>query len=112
VGSVLLIAQLMVVEFFCVPGCHESEAIDAYKSALESGKFGEENKNPPGASNVFVRYLDKEIIKSRTIEVPLKKGDLVVWNSNLPHNGGNNLLKKSLANASIYKITSIRWSLY
>jgi hypothetical protein len=59
-----------------------------YKRRFESGEFGD-NRIP---HSMFVSFADKEYARDHVIEVPLKKGDLVVWNSCLPHNGGQNTI--------------------
>lgn len=74
--------------FFCIPGFHKPEVIADYKRRFESGEFGD-NRIP---HSMFVSFADKEYARDHVIEVPLKKGDLVVWNSCLPHNGGQNTI--------------------
>eukprot|EP01118_Nematostelium_gracile_P014628 TRINITY_DN5751_c0_g1_i1.p1 TRINITY_DN5751_c0_g1~~TRINITY_DN5751_c0_g1_i1.p1 ORF type:complete len:203 (+),score=52.71 TRINITY_DN5751_c0_g1_i1:440-1048(+) len=76
--------------FFCIPGMHTREELNRYKNDYRNGKFGvlqipKEHKN-------FNEFRDVEMTKSRKIEVPMEKGDFVIWNSNLPHTGGLNTL--------------------
>jgi hypothetical protein len=71
-----------------VQGFHKPEVIADYKWRFESGEFGD-NRIP---HSMFVSFADKEYARDHVIEVPLKKGDLVVWNSCLPHNGGQNTI--------------------
>jgi len=74
--------------FYCLPRAHKAEVITQYKLDCESGKFGE--FRIPAERNVFQNYLDIERVKRDKITVPLEKGDVVIWNNNLPHNGGSN----------------------
>jgi ectoine hydroxylase-related dioxygenase (phytanoyl-CoA dioxygenase family) len=82
--------------FRCVPGFHKLEHIREYRKRFETGQFhfistdsaGNKRRpakmQPPSADSVFEFFLDDDW-KAKYIEVPLEKGDFVVWNSRLPH---------------------------
>ncbi len=76
--------------FFCVPGHHKIEVISKYKDY----KQAQSDLPPPGSNKKFISFDDQwEGMKQfKTIEVPLKKGDMILWNGFLPHNGGFNTL--------------------
>lgn len=78
--------------FFCIPGFHRPERVREYMALVEKGKFGPLKSCIPNKSRVFVSYLDKSDAVQHKVEVPLNKGDFVIWNNNLPHNGGFNSL--------------------
>jgi len=77
--------------FFCIPGFHKPERIAKYKQDWADGKFG--TTVPPKKDRVYLNFEDKTYTKNHSREIPLKKGDFVIWNSNLPHKGGLNTLK-------------------
>eukprot|EP01114_Cavostelium_apophysatum_P024422 TRINITY_DN9558_c0_g1_i1.p1 TRINITY_DN9558_c0_g1~~TRINITY_DN9558_c0_g1_i1.p1 ORF type:complete len:237 (+),score=35.53 TRINITY_DN9558_c0_g1_i1:452-1162(+) len=77
--------------FFCIPRFHKREVINNYKKAYQAGKFG--RSDIPGPSKRFNIFEDKEFARENMIEIPMEQGDFVIWNSNLPHNGGKNTLK-------------------
>jgi hypothetical protein len=70
---------------------HKPEMIEKYLNDYASSKFGN-NPSPLPKKKVYVDFLDDEFVKETRIEIPLKKGDFVLWNSCLPHNGGINTL--------------------
>jgi len=74
--------------FFCLPRAHKSERILQYKEDCMNGKFGK-FKLPP-QNKVFIYYSDTEALSREKITIPLEKGDIVIWNNNLPHAGGIN----------------------
>jgi len=76
--------------FFCVPEFQKKEVIQQYKTDYKAGKFGK--RSIPPASNRFIPFLDQEYVNAKKLEIPLCQGDFVIWNSNLPHNGGINTL--------------------
>jgi len=55
---------------------------------FENKKFGD--YQIPPKKKVFVIYDDTETLLKEKITVPLEKGDIVIWNNNLPHAGGIN----------------------
>lgn len=61
--------------FACIPGFHRW-----YKQWAEEN----EDKRVP-AAKTFVTFKDKALIKARLLNVPMNKGDLLVFNSLLPH---------------------------
>jgi len=77
--------------FYCIPGFHKRENIDRYKRDWEQGKFGNSTVIPK-ADKFFIPFDDQEFTNAHKKEIPLKKGEFVIWNGNLPHNGGNNTL--------------------
>jgi len=72
--------------FWCIPGFHKPEVIERYKKECEK------RMRPPGPKRVFVIFEDLEFATKNMIEIPLQKGDYVIWSSNLPHNGGINTI--------------------
>eukprot|EP01119_Soliformovum_irregulare_P009017 TRINITY_DN22125_c0_g1_i1.p1 TRINITY_DN22125_c0_g1~~TRINITY_DN22125_c0_g1_i1.p1 ORF type:complete len:370 (-),score=69.84 TRINITY_DN22125_c0_g1_i1:14-1123(-) len=74
--------------FFCVPGMQKAEVVEKYMSDYESGKFG--TPVPPRKA-AFLNFVDPQL-RQKVVEVPLNRGDMVIWNSNLAHNGGTNTL--------------------
>lgn len=63
--------------FCCIPGFHKEWRQWCIKNS--------DKRVPP--SITFVRFKDKEMIKSRLIEVPVEAGDFVIWTLLLPHTG-------------------------
>ena len=78
--------------FFCIPGFQRPERVRQYMAEVNRGKFGEASSLVPKRSKTFVTYLDQLDANANKVEVPLKKGDFVIWNINLPHAGGKNAL--------------------
>jgi ectoine hydroxylase-related dioxygenase (phytanoyl-CoA dioxygenase family) len=78
--------------FFCIPGFHRPERVLQYMQEVNRGKFGEASSIIPKKGKTFVTYFDQVDANANKIEVPLNKGDFVIWNNNLPHNGGKNSL--------------------
>ena len=76
--------------FYCIPFFHKKERIEEYKKAVESKKFGE--VEVPKKTNIFVTFEDIETTEKEKKEIDMEKGDFVIWNNNLPHNGGVNTL--------------------
>jgi len=76
--------------FFCLPKFHKREIIDEYKSNYENGLYG--TLEIPKPFRVFMDYKDQVNSNKNKIEIVLNQGDFVIWNSNLPHNGGVNSL--------------------
>jgi len=37
--------------------------------------------------------MDEQYKNQHMVEVPMEQGDFIIWNNNLPHNGGANTLK-------------------
>ncbi|XP_055334184.1 uncharacterized protein LOC129585502 [Paramacrobiotus metropolitanus] len=78
--------------FFCVPGFHRPEVIEQYKQRVESGEYGHPGSVKPPPRITFCRFWDQHLANAEKVEVPMNKGDFVIWNNNLPHNGGRNSL--------------------
>jgi hypothetical protein len=78
--------------FFCIPGFHRPERVRQYMHDVNRGKFGEASSLIPRKGKTFVSYFDQVDANANKVEVPLNKGDFVIWNNNLPHNGGKNSL--------------------
>jgi len=78
--------------FFCLPGFHRPERVRQYVADANRGRFGHPNKVIPKESKAFNPFLDKMLANDQKVEVPLNKGDFVIWNNNLPHAGGKNSL--------------------
>jgi len=72
--------------FWCIPGFHKPEVIANYKRECDK------RRRPPGPKRVFVFFDDLDYASKHMIEVPMEKGDFVIWSGNLPHNGGINTL--------------------
>jgi len=77
--------------FFCIPKMHKPENIERYKRDWEQGKFGNSTQIPR-PEKFFINFDDQEYANTNKKEIPMKKGDFVIWNGNLPHNGGRNTL--------------------
>lgn len=75
--------------FFCIPGFHRPERVQRYMNEVQRGKF---RRPRPIDGKAFCVYFDQADADANKVEVPLQKGDYVVWNNNLPHNGGKNAL--------------------
>jgi hypothetical protein len=74
--------------FVCLPGHHKLEKIRNYRTKYESGEFGGSLGNkrmPPYEEDVFLNYADFDTVKSEVKEIPMKKGDFLIWSSRLPH---------------------------
>lgn len=76
--------------FFCLPGFHRPERVQRYMDDVNRGKFG--SGCVPKKQKTFVTFLDQQDADAHKVEVPLNKGDFVIWNNNLPHAGGANSL--------------------
>jgi len=74
--------------FYCIPGFQKRDKIVDYMNSVQQGKF--EDKEVPLKSCTFCRFADKETARLNKVTVPLKKGEVVIWNNNLPHSGGIN----------------------
>lgn len=81
--------------FCCIPGYHKLDKIIEYRKNYENGKFhhGVDKVSPPPKNQTFVYYMDLEATK-KSIQVPMKKGDFVIWNSRLPHGNSKNFSDK------------------
>lgn len=80
--------------FCCIPGYHKLDKIKEYRKNYENGKYHQGvNQVPPPKNETFLFYMDLEATK-KAIQVPMKKGDIVVWNSRLPHGNGKNFSDK------------------
>jgi hypothetical protein len=55
------------------------------------GTYGVAKRSPPTEESIFLMYEDKEAIKRDLIEVPMKKGDFLIWSSRLPHGNATNV---------------------
>ncbi len=66
--------------FACIPGFHHTfrqwtqDNLDARRPARQT----------------FVRFRDKALIESSMTPIPMKKGDLLIWNALLPHTNTSN----------------------
>lgn len=40
---------------------------------------------PPYEEDVFLNYADFDTVKNEVKEIPMKKGDFLIWSSRLPH---------------------------
>jgi len=78
--------------FRCIPRFHKLSKIKTYRENYELGKFTSTQQPPPKGS--FVYFLDNTIIAQETIEIPMEKGDFVIWNSRLPHANSINTTNK------------------
>lgn len=78
--------------FFCLPGFHRPERVQQYMTDVTRGRFGAPSACIPKKSKTFCTYLDQQDANAHKVEVPMNKGDFVIWNNNLPHNGGKNSL--------------------
>ena len=79
--------------FFCIPKMHKKAAMDEYKKKVERGVFGPNKaQSPTFPGQTFVSFEDRDLSDEQKIEVPLNKGDVVIWSIFLPHNGGMNTL--------------------
>lgn len=74
--------------FRCIPGFHKLEKIRNYRQDCLSGKYGILNMYP--SEGVFNLFLDEDYIKEHCLEIPMEKGDFIVWNSRLPHSNAVN----------------------
>lgn len=80
--------------FRCIPGFHKLQKIQQYRNQYEQGIFHMKNhlgigpQPPPVGSFNF--FLDRDMIKQETKEIPLEKGDFIIWNSRLPHSNTPN----------------------
>jgi len=80
--------------FFCIPKMHKRKALDEYKKKAESGAFGKnKTQSTKWPGKTFVTFEDHDLTRKNRIEVPLKKGDVVIWSIFLPHTGGFNCLE-------------------
>lgn len=77
--------------FRCVPKFHKLDNIRKYRKDCLEGKYGLLNREPPPESCLFNWFLDNDLIKKECIEIPMKKGDYVIWNSRLPHSNSVNM---------------------
>ncbi|ELR13480.1 PhytanoylCoA dioxygenase (PhyH) superfamily protein [Acanthamoeba castellanii str. Neff] len=75
--------------FQCIPGFHKLEDIKRYREDYENGKFGEHRV--PAEDETFVWFRDQEAIDKRAIQVPMEKGDMVIWSARLPHSAMPNM---------------------
>jgi len=73
--------------FFLLPGFHLADKMNEYKRRYEAV----EKAVPPNSNEVFCPFLDSSHAKE-VVEIPMKRGDLVIWNSFLPHASGLNTL--------------------
>eukprot|EP00029_Vermamoeba_vermiformis_P011231 TRINITY_DN6115_c0_g1_i1.p1 TRINITY_DN6115_c0_g1~~TRINITY_DN6115_c0_g1_i1.p1 ORF type:complete len:159 (-),score=25.82 TRINITY_DN6115_c0_g1_i1:7-483(-) len=76
-----------------MPGYHKLDKIRKYRENYENGVYNEDNpgekQTPPPKEEIYLHYMDKEAIKRDLIDVPMKKGDFLIWSTRLPH--GNSL---------------------
>jgi len=85
--------------FRCVPGFHKLSQVRAYRKNYEAGQFhptaeayGQTlriRQRPP--TGTFQWMLDTAVT-GKAKEIPLEKGDAVIWNSRLPHSNLPNKL--------------------
>jgi hypothetical protein len=81
--------------FTVMPGYHKLDKIRKYRENYERGMYHEQvdgkrqTQTPPAREDIFLHYLDEEAIERDLIEVPMKKGDFLIWSTRLPH--GNSL---------------------
>ena len=54
------------------------------------GAYGQVRRSPPDEESVFEFYEDKEAIARDLKEIPMKKGDFLIWSSRLPHGNAKN----------------------
>jgi len=76
--------------FRCIPKFHKLENIRKYRKECLEGKYGLLNREPPPEEYLFNWFLDPDLIKSNCIEIPMKKGDYIIWNSRIPHSNAVN----------------------
>eukprot|EP01125_Pyxidicula_operculata_P007257 TRINITY_DN2471_c0_g1_i1.p1 TRINITY_DN2471_c0_g1~~TRINITY_DN2471_c0_g1_i1.p1 ORF type:complete len:408 (-),score=96.85 TRINITY_DN2471_c0_g1_i1:19-1242(-) len=74
--------------FVCVPGYHKLEKIRKYRHDFIEGRLGTTTIPPPKESK-FNWYEDREVCE-KAIEIPMEKGDFVVWSTRLPHSNALN----------------------
>jgi len=77
--------------FRCIPKFHKLDAIRKYRKECLEGNYGLLNRQPPSEISLFNWFLDKSLIKNGCIEIPMKKGDYIIWNSRLPHSNAVNI---------------------
>jgi hypothetical protein len=58
---------------------------------VNRGKFGA-SSSVPKKGRTFITYFDQADADANKVEIPMNKGDFVVWNNLLPHAGGKNSL--------------------
>eukprot|EP00761_Pharyngomonas_kirbyi_P001686 gb/GECH01001690.1/.p1 GENE.gb/GECH01001690.1/~~gb/GECH01001690.1/.p1 ORF type:complete len:385 (+),score=97.13 gb/GECH01001690.1/:1-1155(+) len=92
--------------FFVLPGFHHREEITRYMNDAENGRYGKRGVPKPHQS--FVPFRDEISTQQRAIEVPMEKGDFVVWNNLLPHAGGVNQLTDHWRLHTFVRFTSLR----
>lgn len=78
--------------FFCIPGFHKPYRVQAYMALVDKGRFGIASSLIPKKGKAFVTYFDQHDANLNKLEIPMNKGDFVIWNNNLPHAGGKNAL--------------------
>lgn len=81
--------------FCCIPGYHKLNKIVEYRKNYENGVYhpGFSKVSPPPKNETFVYYMDLAATM-KAIQIPMKKGDFVIWNSRLPHGNGKNYSDK------------------
>lgn len=78
--------------FFALPGFQDPNVVREYMADVNRGKFGSASSVVPKKGKTFVTFCDQQRADTETVEVPMKKGDFVIWNNHLPHAGGKNSL--------------------
>jgi hypothetical protein len=69
--------------FQCVPGFHKLAEIRRYRERYQAGEFGE--RPVPGPDDHFVYFQDRELANARLKQIPMEKGDFIIWSNRLPH---------------------------
>jgi hypothetical protein len=81
--------------FTVMPGYHKLSKIRQYRVNFEKGLYhDEEPRQPPVQKDVFLFYKDQAAIDRDLIEVPMKRGDFLIWSSRLPHGNAMNVSNK------------------
>lgn len=76
--------------FTVMPGYHKLNKIQTYRAKYEAGEYDGQPRPPPSPESIFEYYIDKEAIARDLVEVPMNKGDLLIWSSRLPHASATN----------------------
>jgi len=76
--------------FKCIPKFHNQ--IEKYHKDCHDGKFGE--FQIPPENRRFNIFLDTKLAREKGRQIAMEQGDLIVWDSRLPHNGAINTMNQ------------------